>query len=378
MSDPNALQPRRGYPLPTRSIRIIRLARNSRQNLEPQLLTCKILSALELADTDCTGKLARQWKAYLWRDPILRLAARLKSCPSLCRFLAARSRATIKHIDSVEDAFRRLLMLEIGKNVAALGEVLLNPSDHGFAFFGGVAGLAVAVIGEVGGHHIGSVPLFGFGNAECDVPFAQCLPGRLLEPGRVAELESSAHASRQNFQKLGKHRLIDFKIWRELKQNGPQPLGALQRFQRTEKTLQEFIRALQSLDMREHLMRFDREAEMRGRLRDPILNRRFFYQLAEGVVDFHRIQLARVEIQKLFLHKLLRIKSGLPGRISPSGSADVELRHSRSIAKVRSQIAEVNPIERNYTLRRFAAALAFVPGGIEVCGCSSLNRARAT
>src|ERR1035438_10586683 len=76
-------------------------------------------------------------------------------------------------------------------------------------------------------------------------------------------------------------------------------------------------------------MRLDREAEMRGRLRNPVLNRRFLHQLAEGLVDFHRIQLARVEIEKLFLRELLRIKSGLPGWISPSGSADVELRHSR-------------------------------------------------
>src|SRR5208337_4484505 len=81
--------------------------------------------------------------------------------------------------------------------------------------------------------------------------------------------------------------------------------------------------------MREHLVRLNRETEMLGRFGDPVLDGRLFYQLAEGVVDFDRVQFRSVEVQKFLLRKFLWIEIGLPCRIRPSGGANVETRHNR-------------------------------------------------
>ncbi len=144
----------------------------------------------------------------------------------------------------------------------------------------------------------------------------------------MTKLERCSHSARQDLQKFGEHGLIGFEIGRKLKENRAETLGALHEFKRSEKALQEFVRALQALDVREHLVRFDGKAEVLGRFGDPVLDGRLFHQLTEGVVDFDGIQLRRVEIQKFLLREFFGIEIGLPAWIRPSGSADVELSHS--------------------------------------------------
>ena len=82
--------------------------------------------------------------------------------------------------------------------------------------------------------------------------------------------------------------------------------------------------------MGEHLMRLDGEAEVLRRVGEPVLDGRFFDQLAEGEVDFDGIQLGRIEIQKFLLREFFGIERRFPARIRPSGSADIELSHSDS------------------------------------------------
>ncbi len=123
-------------------------------------------------------------------------------------------------------------MLEVGEDIAARGEMLVDAGDHRLAFFGGVSGLAVAVVSEIGGDYVGSVALFRFGHTERDVALAQRVPRGvderwLAQPRFVAELESRAHRSRQAFQKFGKHRLIRFEIRRQLKEQRAEASGAL-------------------------------------------------------------------------------------------------------------------------------------------------------
>src|ERR1700716_751560 len=79
--------------------------------------------------------------------------------------------------------------------------------------------------------------------------------------------------------------------------------------------------------MCEHLVRLNGEAKVLRRFGDPVLDGHLFYQLAEGVVDFDGIQFRCVEAQKFLLRKFLGIESGLPCRISPSGGANVKMRH---------------------------------------------------
>src|SRR5580658_9098898 len=83
---------------------------------------------------------------------------------------------------------------------------------------------------------------------------------------------------------------------------------------------------------------------MFGRTGDPVLNGRLFDQLAEGVIDFDGIEFRGVEIEEIFLRQLFGIEGGLPGWVSPSGSADVESWHNSG----------------DYNLRRLGADLPFV------------------
>src|ERR1700686_219243 len=74
-----------------------------------------------------------------------------------------------QHIDRVQHALRRLFVFEVGEGIAAGGAMPPNAGDHRLAFFGGVTGFAITVVGKVGGDHVGSVALFGFGHTERDV-----------------------------------------------------------------------------------------------------------------------------------------------------------------------------------------------------------------
>src|SRR5271165_6318337 len=78
-------------------------------------------------------------------------------------------------------------------------------------------------------------------------------------------------------------------------------------------------------------MGFNRETKMFGRFRDPVLNRRLFYQLAEGVVHFYGVQLCGIEVEESFLRELFWVESRFPGWIRPSRGANVESRHIRRI-----------------------------------------------
>ena len=80
--------------------------------------------------------------------------------------------------------------------------------------------------------------------------------------------------------------MIGFEIWGQLKQDWAEALGALKDFESSEKTLEKFFRSFQALDVREHLVRLDRKTEVLGRVGQPFLDGRFFYQLAKGEVDF--------------------------------------------------------------------------------------------
>jgi hypothetical protein len=59
----------------------------------------------------------------------------------------------------------RFFMFEVGEHISPLAQMLAYSIHHGAAFIGGVGRLAVTVIAEVGRHHVGSDPLFGFGDA---------------------------------------------------------------------------------------------------------------------------------------------------------------------------------------------------------------------
>ena len=231
---------------------------------------------------------------------------------------------------------RRFFMFEVRVDIAVSGKMLSQARDHLLALFSSVSRFAVAIVGVVGGDHVGRVTFRSFSDAESDIAVARAFSRSRRrsgsgQPGFVAELKGGAHGSRQAKEKLGKHRLIRLEIRRKLKEQWSQSSGTLDPFQSAEKTLQKFVCILQAFDVRQNLVGFNGETKMLGRFGDPVLDSGLFHQLAEGVVDFDCIQSGRVEIQKFFLGELLRIESGLPSRISPSRGADVKVRHMAGI-----------------------------------------------
>src|SRR5208282_277295 len=89
--------------------------------------------------------------------------------PVLCLRLAPGP----QQIHRIQRALGRLLVLEVGEDIAARSEMLVDAGAHRLAFFGGVSGFAVTVVRKIGGDYVGSVALFRFGHTERDVPLAQ-------------------------------------------------------------------------------------------------------------------------------------------------------------------------------------------------------------
>src|SRR5512143_1980416 len=81
----------------------------------------------------------------------------------------SRTAQFLKDFDGIQRALGRLLMLEVRKHIASGGEMLPEARHHRFAFFQRIAWLAIAIVGEVGGHYVRSVALLGFGHAQSHV-----------------------------------------------------------------------------------------------------------------------------------------------------------------------------------------------------------------
>ncbi len=135
--------------------------------------------------------------------------------------------------------------------------------------------------------------------------------------------------ARQKRKKILEQSGIGFQIRRQLEEHRPKLASAGQRLNRRQKTRNKILRPLQSLDVRDHLVRLDAKAKVRGRFLDPVLDRGLFHQLPESEVHFDRIELRGVVTEKLLLRELGWIEVRLPARISPSRSSDKQLRHGK-------------------------------------------------
>src|ERR1035438_9698833 len=69
--------------------------------------------------------------------------------------LSTRHAPSSQQIDRIQRTLGRLFVLEVGEDIAARGEMLVDARAHRFAFFGGVSGFAVTVVSEIGGNYVG-------------------------------------------------------------------------------------------------------------------------------------------------------------------------------------------------------------------------------
>ena len=138
--------------------------------------------------------------------------------------------------------------------------------------------------------------------------------------------------SRQLSKKVFQQRGIELQIRRQLEQDWTQLPCSRQRFNGSQEAGQEVFHALQPLDVSNHLVRFHAETEVRGCVRDPVVEGAFLHQLPKCEVHFDRVELRAVVAQKFLLRKFRWIKIWFPARVRPSRGACKELRHVQEIA----------------------------------------------
>src|SRR5436305_12592438 len=167
-------------------------------------------------------------------------------------------------------------MLEIGEHVAACGHVVVHAAHHGLSLFAAVLRLAITIVGEVGGKDVRRYSLLGLRNAESAIVLFQTSENIICEPGFVAKFKRDLNALRQSSQKFFEQFGLGLHIGRKLKQHWAKLSRLCEWLNGAEKTGHEVVSIFQSLDVRDHLMRLDPEAEALGSLCDPFLRSRIF------------------------------------------------------------------------------------------------------
>ena len=146
----------------------------------------------------------------------------------------------------------------------------------------------------------------------------------------MPKFKCDRHSTRKRHQKLFQKYCISLHVRRQLEKHRPELPRLGEGLNRVKESSHKFARALEPLDVRDHLVGLHSEPEVLGCLRNPFLCGCVLEKLAKSQIDFNRVELAGVISQEFRLRKLLRIERRLPTWISPSGSADEQLRHGGS------------------------------------------------
>jgi len=126
-------------------------------------------------------------------------------------------------------------------------------------------------------------------------------------------------------------RYVSLQEWRQLEEYRPEFLRLLQGPQRTDEIQRELIRVTQPLDVRDLLVCFHGKLETWRCGGDPAFEQLVRRKAAERVIHLDGVQARRVKAQEFRGSELGGIKIGFPARISPTGSACVNLRHGESV-----------------------------------------------
>jgi len=106
--------------------------------------------------------------------------------------------------------------------------------------------------------------LFGFGEAESDVVFAERGVGFFGVPGSVADFESELERGRTEGEELFKQGLIEFEIGRKLDEDRAEMIAVVEDAGDFEETLERAFAIAKALDVRDLLIGFQREAKTFG------------------------------------------------------------------------------------------------------------------
>src|SRR5215471_18144902 len=181
-------------------------------------------------------------------------------------------------------------MFEKDKYILVLPELLLHRSPDSFALSFWILCLAKPKVNIVRRGHLRDFQLFRFCPAEGRVVLLQQLVNRVNQPRLVAEFERIAKVAREDGQERCKALLVAREVGWELEQNGTKPVGSAERVDGPEEDLGEFLRVLQAQDVSDALVSLGREQKTFLRSLDPVFQRAFSGQPAEGVVDLHAVE----------------------------------------------------------------------------------------
>src|SRR3981081_3692923 len=149
----------------------------------------------------------------------------------------------------------------------------------------------------------------------------------------MPELKRGRNCAWEGSQKFLHQLGVRLHIWRQLEQQWSQLFRTGQWLDRAQKARNEIFGLLQAFDVRDDLVCLDAETKSGRCGLDPLLGNCFLQQLAKSKVDFDRVQLRRIILQKFCLGKLGGIKVRLPTWISPSRCTRIELRHGFALPK---------------------------------------------
>src|SRR5207245_908900 len=124
-------------------------------------------------------------------------------------------------------------------------------------------------VGEVRGEYIGRSLLFGFGEAESDVVFAERGVSFFGVPGGVADFESELEGGRAKREELFEQRLIEFEIGRKLYEDGAEMVAVVEDAGNFEEALESAFAIAKAFDVRDLLIGFQREAKTFGNTFGP-------------------------------------------------------------------------------------------------------------
>ena len=110
----------------------------------------------------------------------------------------------------------------------------------------------------------------------------------------MAEFKRRRNGAGYDRKKILQQGSVGLKVGRKLKQHRSQLSCGRQRRNRRQKARHEVLGTLQTLDMRDDLVRLHSKAKVGGRLLQPVLDRALLHQLAKGEIYLDRVELRRI------------------------------------------------------------------------------------
>jgi hypothetical protein len=146
----------------------------------------------------------------------------------------------------------------------------------------------------------------------------------------MTHLEDESESFRAKSKKVFEQRAIEFKVGRELNEDGAEVIAVVENAGNFEETLQSALTVAEPLNVGDLLVDLQGEAKAFRYALGPVQERILGGHAIEAVIDFDRRELLRVKGEHFTVGKFVGIKISLPLLVGVSGSADTKLTRPRN------------------------------------------------